>query len=174
MSSEMLLLLLYVVCKNVAWNNRDSSWIWPMYKHSTLAYTYTHTQSSCSKHSQLRNVVRFCGQLYFAYQLPLSFKKRLFSLFEYANFASIVIQSHLVTTATNCSQTSASLCLGFYLPFKTEPSESYWILPTRFSVWLRRACCNICSSWGLYVFTGITQPAQTLPYEAHTQRATSD
>lgn len=27
------------------------------------------------------------------------------------------------------------------------------------------ACCNICSSWGLYVFTGITQPAQTLPSE---------
>lgn len=66
-----------------------------------------------------------------------------------------------------------SVCVSFCLSFKTETSESHQILPTRFSVWLIGTCCNICSSWGLYDFTGITQPAQTLPYErgvhTHTQ-----
>ena len=33
--------------------------------------------------------------------------------------------------------------------FKTKTSQLYQILPTRFSVWLSRACCNICSPWGL-------------------------
>lgn len=138
----------------------------------TLAYTHTHIHPAAN--TQPRYVVCFCGELRFAYQLPLSFKKLLFSLFEYANFGSIVIQSHLVSTASNCCQISVSLRLSlsvsFCLPFKTETRESYRILPTRFSVWLSRACCNICCSWGLYVFTGITQPAQTLPYKTHTLR----
>lgn len=142
----------------------------------TLLYTHIHPAAN----TQPRYVVHFCGELHFAYQLPLSFKKLLFSLFEYANFISIVIQSHLVSTSSNCCQISVSLLLSVCRP-KTETSESYRIPLTRFSVWLSRACCNICSSWGLYVFTGITQPAQTLPYErgththplAHTQRATS-
>ena len=48
MSPEMLPLLLYGVYKNVAGNNRDSSWMWLMYKHT---HTGVHTHSSCCKHS---------------------------------------------------------------------------------------------------------------------------
>lgn len=71
-----------------------------------------------------------------------------------------------------------SLTLCFPNCFPNKP-ETYWTLLTRFLVWLSRACCNICSSWGLYVLTGITQPAQHSPtrdtdthayQHTHTQR----
>lgn len=74
-----------------------------------LANAQTHRHSHPAANTQLRYVVCFCGELHFAYQLPLSFKKLLFSLFEYANFVSIVIQSHLVSAASNCCQVSVSL-----------------------------------------------------------------
>lgn len=62
-------------------------------------HTNIHTHIHPAANTLLRYVVCFCGELHFAYQLPLSFKKLLFSQFEYAYLVSIVIHSHLVSTA---------------------------------------------------------------------------
>lgn len=64
-----------------------------------LPQQHTNTHIHPAANILLRYVVCFCGELHFAYQLPLSFKKLLFSQFEYAYLVSIVIHSHLVSTA---------------------------------------------------------------------------
>lgn len=135
-------------------------------------YTLVHTHSSCSKHS-----AEVCSLfLWSSSTLHISCHCLLKNF--YFPYLNMLIYSQLSfratwyplhPTAAKSQFLSASLSVSFCVTLKTETSESYWILPTRFSVRLRRACCNICSSWGLYVFTGITQPAQTLPYEAHTE-----
>ncbi len=160
----MLFLLFYGVCKNVAKNNRDSSWIWPTNKHIQLC-THTHIHSAAN--TQLRYVVCFltsCTLHFSCYCLLKNF---------YFLYLNMLILSELSFRTTwypqhPTSATSQFLCIFPSTFFYRETSESFQILATRFSVWLSRACCNICSSWGLYVFTGITQPAQTHPYEAHT------
>lgn len=101
------------------------------------------------------------------------FQKLLFSLFKYVNVRSIVIRSHLASASSHRCQIWLSLRLSTSFSCwggkkeKRKQKHVNWprFLPTRLSVWLTRARCNICSSRGLYVFTGITRPAQTLPPE---------
>lgn len=84
-----------------------------------LPQQHTNTHIHPAANTLLRYVVCFCGELHFAYQLPLSFKN-----FYFPNL-NMLIWSQLSFTATwyplpaNSCQTSASLCssLSVYLPF---------------------------------------------------------
>lgn len=96
----------------------------------TLMYMYW----SCCKHSA--EVCSLClWPSLFAYKLPLSFKELLFSQSEYANLASIVIQSHPVFTALDPLPDLCfpkSLSASVWLLFKTESRQTYQILPPGF------------------------------------------
>lgn len=74
------------------------------------------------------------------------------------------------------SPSRCQICFSHILFFvsKEREKQEEWVKffpPGFFSLFFpvssSRVCCNICSSWGLYVFTGITRPAQTLPSETH-------
>lgn len=123
--------------------------------------THTHTHPSCCKHSaEVWSL--FLWLALFAYQLPLSFKELLFPPpnLNMLIWASIVIPSHPVFAVllpellfTLQSRSASSCPSALQNRNETIVSNS----PTRFSVWAIKAGCNICSSWGLYVFTRISQ-----------------
>lgn len=133
---------------------------------STDSKLRTHAFLPPSAATRWRYVVRSCRELHYAYQRPLSFKNFYFPLFEYANILSFVIRSHLASTPSCCCPILVSLHLSVSFSCKQKQKKTCKMAPISshrpFIVWV---CCNICSSRGLYVFTGITQPAQTLPSE---------
>lgn len=90
----------------------------------TSTYTRVHTHLSFSKDS-VEVCSLFLWQAAVCIAAAIVFQKPLFSLFEYANFLSIVIQSHLVSTSSKCCQISASLSFSasFYLSLNTDTSE---------------------------------------------------
>lgn len=128
---EILTLLLYGVCKNVAIVEIPHG-----FGQTTSTYTLVHIHIHPSAKTQSRYVVRFCCKLHYVYQLPLSFKNFYFPYLNMLIFFQLSFRATwypLHPTAAKSQFLSVFLCLSICL-IKQKRVKWYRIVPTRFSV----------------------------------------